>query len=65
MIDAERLKDGDRVRFIVGAPGTQWRANVDQVTEHYVALNWGLKPFTQRCDIMLKTSPMWQLLKLV
>lgn len=69
MIDANALKDGDRVQFsmasVRGAAATRWRARVDQVTEHYVALNWGFRPLTTRCDIVLKTSPLWQLLELV
>lgn len=66
MIDPSKLKVSDRVRFVTGSPGTQWRAIVDQVTDNYISLNWGLRgPFTQRCDILLKASPLWQFLELI
>jgi hypothetical protein len=64
MIDPSDFSVGDRVRFVT-ATGSQWRATVDRLTENYVALNWGLKPFSARNDIILKTSPLWQLLELV
>lgn len=63
MIDTERLQVDDRVQFL-SPDATLWRASVQQTTEHYVALSWTKKQ-TVRFDIVLKTSPLWQLLELV
>lgn len=63
MIDPSTLRPGDRVSS-VAYPGIG-RAFVEDITENYVKLNWGLKRFTARGDMILKTSPLWQLLEYV
>lgn len=61
--EVKALEFGNRVRC--HAPRHDGpRAVVDKITLNYVKLIWGLRPYSYRGDILLKTSPLWELLEL-